>query len=75
MRYLVTLLVSFSLALSGSASVSANNQAQKAAAKPLTNADVLDMLNAGVSQEVVIAKQCCPKKVRVVHCNCLIERK
>jgi hypothetical protein len=56
MRYLVTLLASILLALGASVSVLASNQTQKEAARSLTNADVLDMLNAGVSQEVVVAK-------------------
>lgn len=44
------------LVLAGSILASHNSQAQKSEAKPLNNSDVLDMLNAGISQDVVIAK-------------------
>ena len=43
------------LVLSGSI-LASHSQAQKSEAKPLNNSDVLDMLNAGISQDVVIAK-------------------
>jgi hypothetical protein len=50
------LLVTLCLALGGSVLASQDKPAQQAAAKPLTNSDVLDMLKAGLSQEIVIAK-------------------
>jgi hypothetical protein len=50
------LLLSLCLVLAGSILASQNSQVQKSEAKPLNNSDVLDMLNAGISQDVVIAK-------------------
>lgn len=44
------------LALAGSILACPTSQAQKNEARPLNNSDVLDMLNAGISQDVVIAK-------------------
>ncbi len=51
-HFYVVLLLIF---LSGAALASQGTQTPKASAKSLTNADVLDMLSAGLSQEVVIA--------------------
>jgi hypothetical protein len=57
MRLFYTVLLLFlSLVVSGSVMASQDEQTQHAAAKALTNADVLDMLKAGLSQEIVIAK-------------------
>ncbi|MFZ0980578.1 MAG: hypothetical protein WAN23_14355 [Candidatus Acidiferrales bacterium] len=60
MRLFYTVLfLTFCLVLSGSVPASQDTktpQAPQATAKPLTNADVLDMLKAGLSQEIVIAK-------------------
>lgn len=44
------------IVLSGSMLASQDTQTPKATAKPLTNTDVVDMLKAGLSQEIVIAK-------------------
>lgn len=51
--YIVLLLT---VVLSGTTLASQDTQTTKVGAKPLTNADVLDMLSAGLSQEIVIAK-------------------
>jgi Bacterial SH3 domain len=49
-------ILTLCVVLGGSALASQDAQTQKAPAKPLTNGDVLDMLKAGLSQEIVIAK-------------------
>src|SRR5438128_216028 len=54
MRIFYTILLT--VALSGTTLASQDTQTPKASAKSLTNADVLDMLSAGLSQEIVIAK-------------------
>src|SRR5579863_4168835 len=51
--FYIALLLIF---LSGTTLASQDTQTPKASAKSLTNADVLDMLGAGLSQEIVIAK-------------------
>jgi hypothetical protein len=56
MRPLTVLLLYLCLIPSWSMLAAQNSQSQKAEAKPLTNGDVLDMLNAGVSQDIVVAK-------------------
>jgi SH3-like domain-containing protein len=50
------LAVGFCIVLSGSMLASQDAQIPKSNAKPLTNGDVVDMLKAGLSQEIVIAK-------------------
>jgi hypothetical protein len=52
-HFYVALLLIF---LSGATLASQDTQTPKANTKPLTNADVLDLLSAGLSQEIVIAK-------------------
>ena len=54
--FYTTLLLTLCLTLSGSVVPSQNTQTPEVTAKPLTNADILDMLSAGISQEIVIAK-------------------
>jgi hypothetical protein len=49
-------LLALCLVLSGSVLASQDTQTEQATAKPLTNADILDMLSAGISQDIVIAK-------------------
>src|SRR5260370_14996504 len=44
------------LGFSGSVPASQDTQTRPGTVNPLTNADVLDMLSAGLSQEIVIAK-------------------
>jgi len=51
--YIVLLL---SMILGGTGLASQDTQTRKVSAKSLTNADVLDMLSAGLSQDIVIAK-------------------
>jgi hypothetical protein len=46
----------FCIVLSGSMLASQDTQTPKSNAKPLTNGDVVEMLKAGLSQEIVIAK-------------------
>ena len=55
MRLFCTVLL-LTVVLSGAPLASQDTQTPKASAKSLTNADVLDMLSAGLSQEIVIAK-------------------
>ena len=50
------LALGFCVVLSGSMLASQDTQTPKSNAKPLTNGDVADMVKAGLSQEVVIAK-------------------
>jgi len=50
------LALGFCIVLSGSMLASQDTQSPKSNAKPLTNVDVVDMLKAGLSQEIVIAK-------------------
>lgn len=50
------LAVGWCAVLSGSMIASQDTQTSKSAAKPLTNADIVGMLKAGLSQEIVIAK-------------------
>jgi hypothetical protein len=54
MRHSAAFLLLFILAIT--VSLSASQKTQNPNSKPLTNADVLDMLNAGVSDQVVVAK-------------------
>jgi len=57
MRLFYTILfVALCLVFSGSVLASQDTQTPEATAKSLANADVLDMLSAGLSQEIVIAK-------------------
>jgi len=56
MRLLFTLLLLACPVLSSSVLRSQDSQTTQSIARPLTNADVLDMLGAGLSQEIVIAK-------------------
>jgi len=55
MRLFYTVLVLI-VVLSGTTLASQDIQTPTASAKSLTNADVRDMLSAGLSQEIVIAK-------------------
>jgi SH3-like domain-containing protein len=50
------LALGFCAVLSGSMLASQDTQTPKSNAKPLTNGDVVDMVKAGLSQEIVIAK-------------------
>jgi hypothetical protein len=50
------LAIGFSVVLCGAMLASKDTQTPESAPKPLTNADVVDMLKAGLSQEIVIAK-------------------
>src|SRR6266851_9734153 len=54
--FCTVLLVALCLVFSGSVLASQDTQTPEATAKSLANADVLDMLSAGLSQEIVIAK-------------------
>ncbi len=55
MRLFYTVLL-LTVALSFTTLASQDTQTPKASAESLTNANVLDMLSAGLSQEIVIAK-------------------
>jgi hypothetical protein len=55
MRFFHSVLL-LTVVLSGTTLASQDTQTSKASAKSLTNADVRDMLSAGLSQEIVIAK-------------------
>jgi hypothetical protein len=54
--FYTALLLTLCLVLSGSALASQDTQTPQETVKPLTNGDVLGMLSAGLSQEIVIAK-------------------
>jgi hypothetical protein len=54
--FYAVLFLTLCLVLSGTTLVSQVTQTPKANVKALTNADVLDMLSGGLSQEIVIAK-------------------
>src|SRR5713226_7553507 len=54
--FYTVLLVALCLVLSGSVPASQDTQTPQGSVEPLTNANVLDMLDDDLSQEIVIAK-------------------